>query len=205
MYGWQKSHEPLEREGHVADVARGESRERGAKIKSREGFAEIRQTRWGEMGGVRKSSGERGESEDHVDGRVRVQILRARGGKVDGEGTKRKADGKEEADDRGGRLRVQVRRKRQTIVGGGQRGSCLLREVVRCQPSVHDGVQSLVGRKQGSGSQGRYFVAVLRDEPDREMGRRKVGGRTRQRPLVGASDIRDGVLSSTRVRKLAAG
>ena len=106
MYGWQKRHEPLEREGHVADVARGESRERGVKIKSREGFAEIRQTRWGEMGGVRKSGGERGESEDRLDGRVRVQILRARGGKVDGEGTKRKADGKEEADDRGGRLRV---------------------------------------------------------------------------------------------------
>ena len=46
---------------------------------------EIRQTRWGEMGGVRKSGGERGESEDPVDGRVRVKRLRARSGKVDGE------------------------------------------------------------------------------------------------------------------------
>ena len=72
---------------------------------------------------------------------------------------------------------MQVRRKRQAKVGGGRRGSCLVREVVRYQPSVHDSVHSLVGRKQGSGSQGQYFVAVLRDEPDREIGRGQ-GGRT---------------------------
>ena len=34
--------------------------------------------------------GERGEREDRVDGRVRVKRSRARSGKVDGEGTKRK-------------------------------------------------------------------------------------------------------------------
>ena len=93
----------------------------------------MRQKRWASRGEVRKTGGERGEREDRVDGRVRVKRLRARSGKVDGERTKRKADGKEEVDDRGGRLRVRVRRNVATA---------FLREVVRYQPSAHDGAHS---------------------------------------------------------------
>ena len=52
---------------------------------------------------------------------------------MDGEGTKRKADGKEEADDRGGWLSVRVRRNATTA---------FLREVVQSQPSAHDGAHS---------------------------------------------------------------
>ena len=44
-----------------------------------------------------------------------------------------KADGKEEADDRGGRLRVRVRQNAATA---------FLREAVRYQPSAHDGAHS---------------------------------------------------------------